>query len=340
MAEIRFYFLVLSAIGFDLLVGDPSFFLHPVEIMGFYIKKITDFFINYSKGNYNLLLLGGFLVAISTITLSFYAGKYFEILFYQSEGNLIFGLIIFFGLSSCLAFKSLISIVKDISYSIKKNYTNKDSTRVILDKVQKIVSRNVSKSSIEDLLRSSTESLTENAVDGIFAPLFWIFLGTFLMKFSIYLPGPLSLGLSYKAISTLDSMIGYKYNSYKYIGFFSAKIEDYATFIPCRLVAITLPIVSKEVRNYFYIIKKVFHEGNKYESPNSGISEASFAYLTNIKLGGINEYPEGLVKKPIINSDGENITSHSINKICGLILRLQILWVLIFSLTIYLINKF
>ena len=59
------------------------------------------------------------------------------------------------------------------------------------------------------------------------------------MKFSIFLPGPLSLGYSYKAISTLDSMIGYKYDQYKYLGFFSAKIEDYSTFLPSRLVLLT-----------------------------------------------------------------------------------------------------
>ena len=92
-------------------------------------------------------------------------------------------------------------------------------------------------------MRSSSESLTENSVDGIFGPLFWIFIGTVFIKFSIFLPGPLSLGFSYKAISTLDSMIGYKYHQYKYLGFFSAKIEDCSTFLPSRLVLLTLPLV-------------------------------------------------------------------------------------------------
>ena len=78
---------------------------------------------------------------------------------------------------------------------------------------------------IEHLLRSSTESLTENSVDGIFGPLFWIFIGIVLIKFSIYLPGPLSLGFSYKAISTLDSMIGYNMITLDIWGFWG-KIED------------------------------------------------------------------------------------------------------------------
>jgi len=76
------------------------------------------------------------------------------------------------------------------------------------------------------------------------------------MKFSIFLPGPLSLGFSYKAISTLDSMIGYKYDYFRYLGFFSAKIEDIFTFVPSRLVLITLPLVSSKVNEYGSIIKK------------------------------------------------------------------------------------
>ena len=102
------------------------------------------------------------------------------------------------------------------------------------------------------------------------------------MKFSIFLPGPLSLGFSYKAISTLDSMIGYKYDEYKYLGFFSAKIEDYSTFFPSRLVLLTLPLVSSKIKKYISIIKKSYFDGSKYDSPNSGISEAIFAYTSLI----------------------------------------------------------
>jgi len=81
------------------------------------------------------------------------------------------------------------------------------------------------------------------------------------MKFSIFLPGPLSLGFSYKAISTLDSMIGYKYDYFRYLGFFSAKFEDLFTFVPSRLVLITLPLVSSKVNEYISIIKKSYLDG-------------------------------------------------------------------------------
>ena len=128
----------------------------------------------------------------------------------QSRNNFFSGLLIFLGLSSCIACKGLISSVKEIAELIEHKKINDQNERIIKEKVQRIVSRDVRSSSIEHLLRSSTESLTENSVDGVFGPLFWIFIGIILMKFSVFLPGPLSLGFSYKAVSTLDSMIGYK----------------------------------------------------------------------------------------------------------------------------------
>ena len=194
------------------------------------------------------------------------------------------------------------------------------------------VSRDVSSCSREDLLRSATESLTENSVDGIFGPLFWIFIGAFCINHSIYLPGPLSLGFSYKALSTLDSMIGYKYEPFKYIGFFSAKFEDYATYMPSRVVVFTLPLVSTKISKYFYLIQKTFSEGGKYESPNSGISEAIFAHVTNIKLGGKNKYQEKIIFNPLLNLNGNKCNKNSIKHICNLIIRLEILWLIVFSI--------
>ncbi|MDC3148924.1 cobalamin biosynthesis protein [Prochlorococcus sp. AH-716-I05] len=203
----------------------------------------------------------------------------------------------------------------------------------------RIVSRDVRSSSIKHLLRSSTESLTENSVDGIFGPLFWIFIGIIFMKLSIFLPGPLSLGFSYKAISTLDSMIGYKYDYFRYLGFFSAKIEDIFTFVPSRLVLITLPLVSSKVYEYRLIIKKSYLDGKKYDSPNAGISEAIFAYISGIKLGGKSKYKNEIVEKPIINETGDNCTEEKIQLICQLILRLQFLWIIIFALIFFIISS-
>ncbi|MBO8217772.1 adenosylcobinamide-phosphate synthase CbiB [Prochlorococcus marinus] len=338
MAEINLLLLFLGSIGFDLLIGDPRFLIHPVQVIGFYIKKISDYLINNFGKNKNILFWGGLILAISTIGISFGIGKLIELSYAQSRNNFFGGLLIFFGLSSCIATKGLISSVKEISELIEREEINDQNKKIIKDKVQRIVSRDVSSSSLEHLLRSSTESLTENSVDGIFGPLFWIFIGIFFMKFSIFLPGPLSLGFSYKAISTLDSMIGYKYDYFRYLGFFSAKIEDIFTFVPSRLVLITLPLVSTKINEYGTIIKKSYLDGKKYDSPNAGISEAIFAYISGTKLGGESKYKNEIIEKPIINENGDDCTGEKIKLICQLILRLQFLWIIIFVLIFFIIS--
>ncbi|MBO8244319.1 cobalamin biosynthesis protein CobD [Prochlorococcus marinus XMU1411] len=339
MAEINLFLIFLGSIGFDLLIGDPRFLIHPVQIIGFYIKKISNYLINNFGGNKKILFWGGFIVSISTIGISFSFGKLIELSYVQSRNHFLGGFLIFFGLSSCIATKGLISSVKEIAELIEYKEINAQNKSLIQEKVQRIVSRDVSSSSIEHLLRSSTESLTENSVDGIFGPLLWIFIGIVFMKFSIFFPGPLSLGFSYKAISTLDSMIGYKYDYFKYLGFFSAKIEDIFTFIPSRLVLITLPLVSTKVNQYKSIIKKSYLDGKKYDSPNAGISEAIFAYIAGVKLGGKSKYKKEIIEKPIINPTGDSCTREKIKLICQLILRLQFLWIIIFFVLIFLLSR-
>ena len=338
MAEINLFLIFLGSIGFDLLIGDPRFLIHPVQIVGFYIKKISDYLINNFGENKRILFWGGFFIAVSSIGISLSLGKFIELSYIQSRSQVFSGLLIFLGLSSCIATKGLISSVKEIAELIECEQINDQNKITIKKKVQRIVSRDVSSSSLEHLLRSSTESLTENSVDGIFGPLFWIFIGIFFMKFSIFLPGPLSLGFSYKAISTLDSMIGYKYDYFRYLGFFSAKIEDIFTFVPSRLVLITLPLVSPKINEYGSIIKKSYLDGKKYDSPNAGISEAIFAYISGITLGGKSKYKNEIIKKPKINADGDNCTGEKIKLICQLILRLQFLWIIIFVLIFFMIS--
>ena len=91
-------------------------------------------------------------------------------------------------------------------------------------------------------------------------------------------------------------------------------------------------MVSSKIKKYISVIKKSYSDGIKYDSPNSGISEAIFAYIANIKLGGENKYNDEIIKKPIINSNGDICTKEKINLICQLILRLKLLWIIFFIL--------
>jgi len=337
LAKINILTLIIGSIFFDCLVGDPIFLIHPVQIIGYWIDKFSKLYLRYLKGK-NSQLFGGLILLISTLTLSYLTGKYLELKFFHSDGNIFWGIIVFLGISSCLASKSLILSVKEIANLIEDKSLDERANQNIINKVQRLVSRDVSSCSKENLMRSVTESLTENSVDGIFGPLFWIFIGAFCLNHSIYFPGPLSLGFSYKALSTLDSMVGYKYEPFKYIGFFSAKLEDYATYIPCRVVVLTLPLVSTKISKFFNLIEKTFYEGGKYESPNAGISEAIFAHIVNIQLGGENKYQEKIIFKPRLNGKGNKCNKSSINRICNLIIRLEFLWLIAFSLIFFIIK--
>ena len=124
MAEINLFLIFLGSIGFDLLIGDPRFLIHPVQVIGFYIKKISDCLINNFGGNKNILFWGGFIVAISTIGFSFSFGKLIELSYVQSKNHFFSGLLIFFGLSSCIATRGLISSVKEIAELIEREEIN------------------------------------------------------------------------------------------------------------------------------------------------------------------------------------------------------------------------
>ena len=88
-------------------------------------------------------------------------------------------------------------------------------------------------------------------------------------------------------------------------------------------------------KKYFSIIEKSYFDGSKYDSPNSGISEAIFAYISGIKLGGESKYNNEIIEKPVINNNGDNCSKEKITLICKLIIRLQILWIIFFTIIFF-----
>ncbi len=199
-------------------------------------------------------------------------------------------------------------------------------------KLSHIVGRNVDSLSKDEVLRAVAESASENSVDGIFAPLFWMFLGAIIWQFFSFMPGPLTLAWIYKASSTIDSMIGYKTGKLLWLGRSGAKLEDYLTWIPCRLVVITLPLICIPLSALRPTIATSFKEGSKDPSPNSGLSEAIFSQCAQVQMGGENEYQNRTIIKPIIGEGFPKATSRSIKKIMRLIFILEISWLLSISI--------
>jgi len=148
------------------------------------------------------------------------------------------------------------------------------------------VGRDTMKLNTKQIRIAALETLSENLSDGIIAPLFWFAL--------LGAPGM----LTYKMINTLDSMIGYKNDRYINIGKFAARLDDVANYIPARLTAILMLMVSGNLSKVRFVLKY----GNKHASPNSGYPEAALAGILGCRFGGPNRYEGKIVSKPYIGT--------------------------------------
>ena len=286
----------------------------------------------------NLYFLGA-IITILVISLSGTTGWLIErlFLFFQLKYPILSTLFFSFILSSSLASRSLNkSILEIINLISKKNY--RDNLSNLRQKLSLIVGRDVENLEKDEILRATAETASENSVDGIFAPLFWIFLGTISWEFNQSMPGPLAMAWIFKASSTIDSMIGYKEGNLKWLGFTGAKLDDLLVWIPSRIVLITLPFCCKTKQSIFKTISDSWNDGIVDSSPNSGISEAIFAYCAGVRMGGINYYKGQIVKKAIVAKSYPKANVKSVQKILNLIIRLQIAWVFAFFLIIKFLN--
>ena len=303
--------------------------------------------INFSKGlteriakeNKSKLYIGGFIITLLVISLSGLSGWLIErlYLFFQINNPIFSTLFFAFILSSSLASKSLNKSILQILNLISKE-NNRDNLINSRKKLSFIVGRDVENLDANEILRALAETASENSVDGIFAPLFWIFLGTIFWEFNQSMPGPLAMAWIFKASSTVDSMIGYKVGKLKWLGFTGAKLDDLMVWIPSRIVLITLPFCCKLKQSIFKTIKDSWKDGIIDSSPNSGISEAIFAYCAEVKMGGVNYYKGQKRLKPIIANTYPKASINSVRKILGLSLRLELVWLLGFYLIIKFIN--
>jgi len=152
-----------------------------------------------------------------------------------------------------------------------------------------IVSRDTSHLQEGEIIRGTVETVAENISDGIIAPLFYLFLGG------------VPLAMAYKAINTLDSMVGYKNDKYLYFGRVSARLDDVVNYIPARLTVVFVVLSSYIVGKMgSRSLKIALRDGRNHNSPNSGYPEAAVAGALGIQLGGDNQYFGKIVHKPII----------------------------------------
>ncbi len=175
----------------------------------------------------------------------------------------------------------------------------------------KYVGRDTAQLNEPEVLRAVLETVSENATDGVIAPLCY---GAIAL---LFLPqvGPFPLVMAYKAASTLDSMLGYREPPYTHWGWFAAKMEDLLTWVPCRLVVLLVALCSGQGQRVW---TWCWRDAPQDPSPNSGWSECAYAAALGVQLGGVNTY-RGLVKvKPLLGEPLEPITAATIRKALGL----------------------
>lgn len=302
---------ILLAFLLDCVLGDPYNFPHPVRIIGKYIE-IFERKIFLKTHTDKELKYYGFVLLITTCLISYFAC--FIILFIARSINVfLFHILNIILLWTAIAPKCL----ADETYKVYKELVNKDINEA-RKKISYLVSRDTQNLDFQNICKATIETIFENTSDGVIAPLFFAAIGG------------VPAAICYKAVNTLDSMVGYHNQKYEYFGFFSAKADDLLNFIPARISGLLI-ITSSAFLGYDYKNSwRIFWRDRKnHKSPNSAHSEAAGAGALGIQLGGATSYFGKIVNKLYIGEAIKSIESYDIIKAIKLMYISTIIWIII-----------
>lgn len=308
----------LLAYIIDLLLGDPRWIYHPVIVIGKLISFLEKILYKFKNK-----ILAGAILNILTLLLTFlislffsYLGIFFEIFF----------------LYTTLATRCLADEGKKVYKILKQGDIEKAKKELSY-----LVSRDTSTLSSDKIIMSIVETISENTVDGFISPAFFAFVGSFIevniLGKNISLA--LAFAMTYKAINTLDSMVGYKNEKYMDFGKVSARVDDVANSIPARLTGLIFVPLSSLILGYDFknSLRIFFRDRNKHSSPNSGQSEAAYAGALGIQFGGKISYFGQEYDKPTIGDRSKNFDIEDIKKAIKILYVVSFLATLIFVLT-------
>lgn len=279
----------------DLIAGDPQRLPHPIVWFG---RLIAFGEHHLNQGNHRRLKGG--LMAIVLIVFVFCLTDLLRTivaalsLFIPSPligaiPEMLFDAVIIF---YCLAGTTLIREVRDVFLALDR------SLEAGRRQVARIVGRDTSQLSAQEVRTAALETLAENLSDGVIAPLFWLaLLGT---------PGM----LAYKMVNTLDSMIGYRTARYKDFGCWAAHIDDAANYLPARLTALLMVVASGRLGHLRFVCRY----GRCHASPNSGYPESALAAILNCRFGGPHDYFGERFDKPYIGNNSRKLTTADMKK--------------------------
>ena len=303
--------ILIGAAVLDFCIGDPWGWIHPVQVMGWSIEQFKTLAFQLTKHRTVLRFAGavltiGLILISSTISWSVIAIAKFS---YLGAIHLDTAIAIIL-LASCFAGRSLRNATEGVLRSLKDLEQARSQLRLY-------VGRDTENLSEAEILRAILETVTENAVDGVMAPLFYALIGAFTPM------GSVVFAIAYKAVSTLDSMIGYREAPYTDFGWFSAKTDDVLTWIPCRLTVFTIGLISGKP---FYVWKLCQRDAPKDASPNSGWSECVYAAALGVQVGGLNYYGGIEKQKPLLGEPLQVITTSTIHQATKLTRSCFLIW--------------
>jgi len=303
--------VLLLAAALDYIIGDPWSWPHPVRVMGWVISQFTQFAIKHWKSPLERRW-AGMVLGVGLIIGSGLAGWLIvrgASWVHPLVGVAVAGIL----LASCFAGRSLRTAAVDVLQPLTTGQLAQARSNL-----SQYVGRDTEELAEPEILRAVLETVTENATDGVMAPLFYAIVGAFLPGV-----GSVPLALAYKAASTLDSMVGYRREPYTHLGWFSAKLEDLLTWLPCRLTVITLALLSGKPQEVWRLCLR---DANQDPSPNSGWSECAYAAMLGVQLGGTNWY-QGVAKhKPLLGNPVHPITPEKIYQALRLTRYCFLIW--------------
>jgi len=308
--------LLLIVVALDYILGDPPNWPHPIRLIGIiisrYEKMIRKSEMNLKVGGFILVLLSLSTVLIVTTLILKTA---------QIIHPLLKIIITIYLLYTSIAAKCLDIEAKKIYKAVNKNDIEESRK-----KLSYLVGRDTTQLSFEEVIRGVVETIAENTIDGVLAPLFYIIIG-------FYFGAPVQFALGYKVINTLDSMVGYIQEPYREIGYASAKLDDVANYIPARIGSLLMVfaggLLGYHIKQGFKIL---IRDRRNHKSPNCGYPEAAVAGLLKVQLGGTNTYFGQVVYKPTIGEQDTDLASRHIIDTIKIMYSAEILMVLGFIL--------
>lgn len=315
--------ILLFAFALDLILGDPRGLPHPVRAIGWTIRRTETVLRRFTKTPLAEKSAGVLLVVL-IVSLVFFLSHFLLLSFFRISFS------IGFALSVLLAYTTLAA--RDLGNAAKAVLRHLDAGEIEQARtgLSMIVGRDTADLDEQEIARAVVETVAENTSDGVIAPLFYLAIG-----------GP-ALALAYKAVNTLDSMVGYRNEKYINFGWAAARVDDVANYIPARITAMLMCLTADTLRGLRAVISPLprpsssrgegaselqmlntalhspwhimLRDGNKHPSPNSGYPEAAMAGALGIRLGGQATYGGKPGLKPFIGEAGNRIDKKHIEK--------------------------